>query len=59
MDITLSDSEQQVRDGVRQLLSGEVTTDFVQSVEDSGQFPRGAVEAARERRLARRRGQRR
>jgi alkylation response protein AidB-like acyl-CoA dehydrogenase len=41
MDITLSDSEQQVRDGVRQLLSGEVTTDFVQSVEDSGQFPAG------------------
>ena len=41
MDITLSDSEQQVRDGVRQLLSGEVTTDFVRSVEDSGQFPAG------------------
>jgi 3-oxocholest-4-en-26-oyl-CoA dehydrogenase beta subunit len=41
MDITLSDSEQQVRDGARQLLSGEVTTDFVQSVEDGGQFPAG------------------
>lgn len=41
MDITLSDSEQQVRDGIRLLLSGEVSTDFVQSVEDSGQFPEG------------------
>ena len=41
MDITLSDSEQQVRDGIRLLLAGEVTTDFVQSVEDSSQFPAG------------------
>jgi 3-oxocholest-4-en-26-oyl-CoA dehydrogenase beta subunit len=39
MDITLSASEQQVRDGVRQLLTSEVTTDFVQSVEDTRQFP--------------------
>ena len=39
MDITLSESEQLVRDGVRQLLASEVTTDFVHTVETSGQFP--------------------
>jgi alkylation response protein AidB-like acyl-CoA dehydrogenase len=39
MDITLSESEQLVRDGIRQLLASEVTTDFVHSVETSGQFP--------------------
>jgi alkylation response protein AidB-like acyl-CoA dehydrogenase len=39
MDITLSESEQLVRDGIRRLLTSRVTTEFVHSVETSVQFP--------------------
>src|SRR5437868_3227306 len=39
MDITLSESEQLVRNSLRELLTREVTTEFVQGVESEGRFP--------------------